>query len=84
MDPKPLIVAPTRRNFLLATSMAATVGSRLFGQAPGIIRTDRPVAAQGVMSGDVVPGRAMIWSRSDRPSRMFVTWKVGDKGDVKR
>ncbi len=64
--------------------MAATAGSRLFGQAPGIIRTDRPVAAQGVMSGDVVPGRAMIWSRSDRPSRMFVTWKVGDKGDVKK
>jgi alkaline phosphatase D len=33
------------------------------------------------MSGDVVPGAAMIWSRSDRPARMRVSWKTSERGE---
>ena len=29
------------------------------------------------MAGDVVPGRAMIWSRCDRAARMAVRWRSG-------
>lgn len=36
--------------------------------------TQRPALAQGVMSGDVIPGRAMVWSATDRPARMHVLW----------
>lgn len=44
--------------------------------APALVRsqTVRPVAAQGVQIGDVVPGRAVVWSRSDRPARMIVEY----------
>ena len=28
------------------------------------------------MAGDVIPGRAMIWSRTDRPARMLVRWST--------
>ena len=31
------------------------------------------------MAGDVVPGRAIIWSRADRPSRMLVRWGTSEK-----
>ncbi|HYO82688.1 MAG TPA: alkaline phosphatase D family protein [Bryobacteraceae bacterium] len=42
--------------------------------APAFVRSEsvRPQAAQGVLIGDVVPGRALVWSRSDRPARMIV------------
>jgi alkaline phosphatase D len=46
--------------------------------APAFVRSEtiRPCAAQGVMIGDVVPGRAMVWSRSDRPARMIVEYST--------
>lgn len=37
-------------------------------------QAQRPTLAKGVMSGDVVPGRAMVWSATDRPARMQVQW----------
>ena len=44
--------------------------------APAFVRaqSSRPQAAQGIAIGDVVPGRAIVWSRSDRPSRMLVEY----------
>ena len=30
----------------------------------------------GVQSGDVTSSRAVVWSRSDRPSRMVVEWST--------
>jgi alkaline phosphatase D len=37
------------------------------------------------MVGDVVPGRAVVWARADRPSRMIVTWKTSaTSSDVRR
>lgn len=44
--------------------------------APALIRSEtaRPRVAQGVQIGDVIPGRAVVWSRSDRPARMLVEY----------
>jgi len=33
-----------------------------------------PLMEQGIQIGDLAPGRAMIWSRSDRASRMWVEY----------
>lgn len=72
----------SRRTFVKAAGGLAA--SRLFGQAPGVLPGDRPIASYGVMSGDVIPGRAMVWSRSDRPARMLVNWRVGSAGELRR
>ncbi|WP_115541555.1 alkaline phosphatase D family protein [Xanthomonas campestris] len=34
----------------------------------------RPLITDGVQSGDVQEGRAMLWSRCDRPARLRVEW----------
>ncbi|MET0533701.1 MAG: alkaline phosphatase D family protein, partial [Steroidobacter sp.] len=36
--------------------------------------TVRPMANWGLQIGDVIDGRAIIWSRADRPARMIVEW----------
>lgn len=48
---------------------------------PAIIRAQngRPSLAQGVASGDVTDGRALIWSRADRAARMFVEYATSDR-----
>src|SRR5262245_62714120 len=48
---------------------------------PAIIQSDanRPAMPQGVASGDVTDGRAVVWSRSDRPARMLVEYSTTDK-----
>ena len=47
----------------------------LIGCAPLYSQSNqRPQAKWGAQIGDVAPGRAMIWSRSDRPARMIVEW----------
>jgi alkaline phosphatase D len=50
------------------------------GGAPAIVRAEaaRPTARHGAAVGDVVPGRAMIWSRADRPARIVVEWDTTD------
>lgn len=35
---------------------------------------DLPQMEQGIQIGDLAPGRAMIWSRADRPARMMVEY----------
>jgi alkaline phosphatase D len=42
--------------------------------APGVITSDRerPQIPYGVMSGDPTGGRAIIWSKTDRPARMLL------------
>jgi len=44
--------------------------------APGIVKaqTAKPGIPSGVGAGDVSSGRAMIWSRTDRPARMIVEY----------
>lgn len=48
----------------------------LGGRAPAILAAPsaRPVLPYGVMSGDVLADRAMIWAAADRPARMVLEW----------
>ena len=50
---------------------------RLMAQAaPAAVTADsaRIATPGGVQVGDVIDGRAMVWSRADRPARMTVRW----------
>ncbi|MCA1991925.1 MAG: alkaline phosphatase D family protein [Coleofasciculus sp. S288] len=77
----------TRRRFILGS--AATGGSIIAadllsksglaqGSALGIITSDRmrPQIPYGVASGDISGGRAVIWSRTDRPARMIIEYST--------
>ena len=71
-----------RRRFLAGST--ALGGGTLLGlpgilraqQAPAILPSDaaRPRAEWGLQIGDVLADRAIVWSRSDRPSRMLVEY----------
>ncbi|MFN0171639.1 MAG: alkaline phosphatase D family protein [Bryobacteraceae bacterium] len=63
--------------------LGGLAGVRLFGQAPGIVRSDRPLAAEGAMAGDADMHRATIWSRCDRPARMLVSWSTSERGETR-
>ena len=71
-----------RRTFLrrsFAGGAAGVVVARVWaGQAPGIVTAEgsRPQITQGVAVGDVPRGRAIVWSRCDRPARMFVEYST--------
>lgn len=71
-----------RRHFVrlgLASAIgAAAAPRRLFAQAPAIVTSEkmRPQMPFGIASGDVAEGRAVIWSRSDRPARMLVEYST--------
>jgi alkaline phosphatase D len=71
-----------RRAFLrLGGAAAAAAGF------PAIVRAQasRPGTPCGVAAGDVANGRAIIWSRTDRPARMFVDYSTSDRfSDVRR
>ena len=49
--------------------------------APAIVKSDaaRPAIPQGVAVGDVTAGRAVVWSRTDRPARMLVEYSTSDR-----
>ena len=49
-------------------TLARPVSRRTFANLSG----NRPTITHGVQSGDVVADRAVIWSRTDRPARMWV------------
>ncbi|HKU17508.1 MAG TPA: alkaline phosphatase D family protein [Steroidobacteraceae bacterium] len=59
------------------TGLAGILHSR---QAPAVVAADssRPMAPWGLQVGDVVGDRAIVWSRSDKPARMFVDWSLDD------
>jgi alkaline phosphatase D len=72
-----------RRDFLRRSLAVPAVygGLRaMAGGAPAILRADavRPSAPYGAAVGDVVPGRAVVWSRADRPARLVVEWDTTD------
>jgi alkaline phosphatase D len=50
------------------------------GSAPAVVTPDvkRPAIPYGVASGDVTSNAAIIWSRTDRPSRMIVDYATTD------
>jgi len=69
-----------RRSFLNTTtvlgSAAVAPGLALAQTAPAVITRDamRPKMAHGLQSGDPKSDGALIWTRSDRPSRLWVEW----------
>ena len=40
---------------------------------------DVPLLEQGIQIGDLAPGRAIIWSRADRPSRMMLKYAFNEQ-----
>jgi alkaline phosphatase D len=64
----------TRREFLVAPA-ALRLAQR---GAPAIVMAgaQRPAIPCGVASGDVSAGRAIIWSRTDRPARLIVEYST--------
>lgn len=77
-----------RRDFLLQTGVALSAsalgGVALPGRsqaAPAVIApaSARPLLAEGLQIGDVLADRAIVWSRADRPSRLFVEWDVSPR-----
>ena len=70
----------SRRRLLVggAALGGAVLGSRVPSglAAPGVVTSDRtrPQIPCGVMSGDPTGGRAIIWSKTDRPARILVEY----------
>jgi alkaline phosphatase D len=76
----------SRRRFLSSGLHAYAAGVVLpgaFGRAPAIIQSasGRPALEQGVASGDVSAGRAVVWSRTDRPARLLVEYSTTERFD---
>src|SRR5918994_4592111 len=69
----------TRRRFV-QTGLSVCAAAP-FGRAPAIVRSQeaRPAIAEGVAAGDVTDGRAVVWSRVDRPARMLVEYATTEK-----
>ncbi len=42
---------------------------------------DTPLMEQGIQFGDLAPGRAIVWSRADRASRMMVEYAFNEQFD---
>ena len=63
-----------RRAFLKQTSSVLALPA--FGRAPAFVQSlgdaRAPLMPGGVQVGDVTGSRAMIWSATDRPSRMMI------------
>jgi alkaline phosphatase D len=74
-------VTCTRRSFLqraaLGSAALTGIADMLYSRrAPAVVASAaaRPMATWGVQIGDVTDGRAIVWSRADKPARMTVEW----------
>jgi alkaline phosphatase D len=65
-----------RRDFFTLAAAAAAAARQ--ERAPAIITRDeaRPGVPCGVAVGDVAAGQAVVWSRTDRPSRLIVEYST--------
>jgi alkaline phosphatase D len=75
-----------RRRFLQLAAALPWL-PRGFGQAPAIVAAPgtKPGIPLGVTAGDVGGGHALIWSKTDRASRMFVDYSTTERfGDPRR
>ena len=70
------MTAPDQKRRQLLQGIGAGLALPALGVAPAIIAAprERPQMLDGVQSGDVTDGRALIWSRCDRPGRLVVEW----------
>src|SRR5262245_10304243 len=62
-----------RREFLFSSAIAARA---LSARSAAIIKQEKriPAIPYGVQCGDITAGKAVIWSRTDRPARMIVEY----------
>jgi alkaline phosphatase D len=82
----------SRRSFLSAALKAAggliAYGAELrsANAAPAFIRQDagRPSIPFGTSIGDVTGNRAILWSKTDRPARLFVEWATTESFQNRR
>src|SRR5215831_10233629 len=80
----------SRRRLLIGGTAlgGSTLGRRLPAAlaAPAVITSDRerPLIPYGVMSGDPTDGRAIIWSKTDRPARMLVEYSTPNFKSVRQ
>ena len=85
-----MTVNGTRRGLLLTAAAIAAPSRLSFAQragAPAVVASERarPSAEWGAMVGDVSGGRALVWSRCDRPARLSVEWSTTEGfEDVRR
>lgn len=63
----------SRSNCLTA---ALTALPLLFSLTANAEVSSVPLVEQGIQIGDLAPGRAIIWSRSDRAAQMFVKYAI--------
>ena len=71
--------AVSRRDFVRHLACGT---SALLAAAPGLFAANAPAELtipSGVASGDVTSDGAVVWSRSDRPARMFVEVAMNDQ-----
>lgn len=63
---------------MAAASGAERAVAAYLRQAPALITAEssRPAVPCGVAAGDVTDGRAIVWSRTDRPARMIVEYST--------
>ncbi|RQP25450.1 alkaline phosphatase D family protein [Piscinibacter terrae] len=66
------------RNSLWFAGAGAMSPLRTWAQAPAVVTRDamRPQFPSGVQSGDATADSAIVWTRSDRPARMWVEWST--------
>jgi len=69
------------RSFLQPTGLTAAISALplLLSLTANATASDVPLMDQGVQIGDPEPGRAIIWSRADRPSRMMLKYAFNDQ-----
>ncbi len=65
----PLHAVKTALLTIALSSSLTMLATPAFAQETGL-----PLMAQGIQIGDLTQGRALIWSRADRPSRMMVQY----------
>jgi len=65
----------TRRSLVKGAAATSLLGTMLAARrAPAQSAGERPLIVNGIQSGDVSGGNAVIWSRCDRPARMIVDY----------
>lgn len=62
----------TRRKFLISTGAVGLTAAANLAMPAYSRASSRPVFTHGVQSGDVDATRGMIWTRTDRPSRVNI------------
>lgn len=72
-----------RDSALGGASLSGLLASRdaraQLGSEPRVAEEARPSSAWGLQIGDVLSNRAVVWSRTDRPARLFVEWSLDER-----